>query len=81
MVQLRTVFFRHIPYATIHAANKNLKVGVNPGGGEVDDPLGLDVEGDVKFQEDQLMEMFPEGIVLTMFFFFFLNCISIYLHI
>jgi len=37
------------------------KVGVNPGGGEVDDPLGLDVEGDVKFQEDQLMEMFPEG--------------------
>jgi len=37
------------------------KGGVNNAGGEVDDPLGLDVEVDSKFPEDQLMEMFPEG--------------------
>ena len=28
---------------------------MNTGGGEADDPLGLDVEGDGKFPEDQLM--------------------------
>ena len=34
-------------------------------GGEVEDPLGLDVEGDTKFPEDQLMVSFIKQILNT----------------
>lgn len=38
------------------------KGGATPGaGGESEDPLGLDVEGEAGFPEDQLQEMFPEA--------------------
>jgi len=41
--------------------SRRRKGGASIVGGEADDPLGLDVEGDSTFPEDQLTEMFPEG--------------------
>lgn len=42
----------------LHTKIFRRKGGVNTVGGEADDPLGLDVEGDSKFPEEQLMVRF-----------------------